>query len=82
MTVLAAVAQFERDLLIERTHAGLARARAEGRTGGRPDALTDAQKAEIRAALKVGDTSARALAKQYGVAPNTILKAVKEGAAE
>jgi putative DNA-invertase from lambdoid prophage Rac len=82
MTVLAAVAQFERDLLIERTHAGLARARAEGRTGGRPDALTDAQKAEIRTALKVGDTSARALAKHYGVAPNTILKVSREEAAE
>lgn len=82
MTVLAAVAQFERDLLIERTHAGLARARAEGRKGGRPDALTDTQKAEIRAALAAGDTSARALAKQYGVAPNTILKVGKEETAE
>ncbi|MBB5448280.1 putative DNA-invertase from lambdoid prophage Rac [Paraburkholderia sp. WSM4177] len=80
MTVLAAVAQFERDLLIERTHAGLARARSEGRVGGRPDALTDAQKAEIRAALAKGDTSARALAKQYGVAPNTILKLTRDTA--
>ncbi|HKR44046.1 MAG TPA: helix-turn-helix domain-containing protein, partial [Paraburkholderia sp.] len=49
---------------------------------GRPDALTGAQKAEIRAALAAGDTSARALAKQYGVAPNTILKVAKEDAAE
>ncbi|MFL9998185.1 recombinase family protein [Paraburkholderia sediminicola] len=78
ITVLAAVAQFERDLLVERTHAGLAKARSEGRVGGRPDALTDAQKAEIRAALAAGDTSARALAKQYGVAPNTILKLTRE----
>lgn len=36
MTVLAAVAQFERDLLIERTHAGLERAKAEGKRLGRP----------------------------------------------
>jgi putative DNA-invertase from lambdoid prophage Rac len=78
ITVLAAVAQFERDLLVERTHAGLAKARSEGRIGGRPDALTDAQKADIRAALATGDTSARALAKQYGVAPNTILKLTRE----
>ncbi|MBO7807924.1 recombinase family protein [Burkholderia pseudomallei] len=82
LTVLAAVAQFERDLLIERTHAGLARARAEGRKGGRPDALTDAQKAEIRAALARGDMSARSLAKQYGVSPTTVLKVVKEDSAE
>ncbi|MGF6410981.1 recombinase family protein [Paraburkholderia sp. MM5482-R1] len=78
MTVLLAVAQFERALIVERTRAGLARARSEGRVGGRPDALTDAQKAEIRAALAKGDTSARALAKQYGVAPNTVLKLTRE----
>ncbi|MEM5405124.1 recombinase family protein [Paraburkholderia unamae] len=77
LTVLAAVAQFERDLLVERTHAGLAKARAEGRNGGRPDALTEAQKAEVREKLASGTTSARALAKEYGVAPNTILKAVQ-----
>jgi putative DNA-invertase from lambdoid prophage Rac len=48
MMVSAAVAQFERDLLIERTHAGLARARAGGRKLGRKDALTESQKTEIR----------------------------------
>jgi len=36
MSVINAVAQFERDLLIERTQAGLARAKAEGKTLGRP----------------------------------------------
>ena len=40
MTVLAAVAQFERDLLIEQEHAGLARAKAEGKKLGRKGALT------------------------------------------
>jgi putative DNA-invertase from lambdoid prophage Rac len=40
MGVIAAVAQFERDLLIERTLAGQARARAEGKKFGRPAALT------------------------------------------
>ncbi|MCP3712998.1 recombinase family protein [Paraburkholderia sp. CNPSo 3274] len=81
LTVLAAVAQFERDLLVERTHAGLAKARAEGRNGGRPDALTEPQKAEIRAALDSGTTTARALAKEYRVAPNTILKVKREATA-
>jgi len=54
MTVLAAVAQFERDLLIERTHAGLARAKAKGKQLGRKDALTPEQKVAIRAKLVEG----------------------------
>ncbi|AGH84315.1 Transposon resolvase [Ralstonia pseudosolanacearum FQY_4] len=73
MTVLAAVAQFEKDLLIERTHAGLARAKAEGKKLGRRESLTDEQKAEIRTKLAQGAT-ARGLAKDYGVSHPTILK--------
>ena len=41
MQVISAVAEFERDLLIERTQAGLSRAKAEGKPLGRPGALTD-----------------------------------------
>src|SRR5258708_8884901 len=44
MGVLIAVAEFERDLLIERTRAGIAR--AEGKVMGRPSALTGAQQAQ------------------------------------
>jgi putative DNA-invertase from lambdoid prophage Rac len=73
MTVLAAVAQFERDLLIERTHAGLARARAEGKKLGRRDSLTEEQKADIRRRLGEGAT-ARGLAKEFGVSHPTVLK--------
>ena len=40
MNVINAVAEFERDLLIERTQAGLNRAKAEGKTLGRPARLT------------------------------------------
>jgi putative DNA-invertase from lambdoid prophage Rac len=76
MTVLAAVAQFERDLLIERTYAGLARAKADGKKLGRRDALSDEQKAAIRARLAEGAT-ARGLAKAYGVSHPTILKAAQ-----
>ncbi|TSJ83861.1 recombinase family protein [Chitinimonas sp. BJB300] len=43
---MIAVAEFECDLLIERTHAGIARAKAEGKQLGRPTVLTDIQKAE------------------------------------
>lgn len=58
MGVIAAVAEFERDLLIERTQAGLARARSEGKTLGRPKALTDTQVAEVRQRLASGQTVA------------------------
>lgn len=56
MGVLAAVAQFERDLIIERTQAGLQRAKAEGRKLGRPQALTDEQQAQVLARLQAGAT--------------------------
>lgn len=78
MTVLAAVSQFERDLLIERTHAGLARARAEGKRLGRKDALTREQKEDIRRKLAAGAT-ARGLAKEYAVSHPTILKVTQRG---
>jgi putative DNA-invertase from lambdoid prophage Rac len=77
MHVLNAVAQFERDLLIERTQAGLARARAEGKRIGRPAGLTDRQKqvllAELGATLSVA-----AAAKKYGVSRQTIMRARNE----
>lgn len=73
MTVLAAVSQFERDLLSERTHAGLARTKAEGKKLGRRDALSDKQKAEIRMKRAQG-ASARELANEYRVSHPTILK--------
>jgi len=41
MGVINTVAQFERDLLIERTQSGLARARSQGKTLGRPKVLSD-----------------------------------------
>jgi putative DNA-invertase from lambdoid prophage Rac len=73
MGVINAVAQFERDLLIERTQAGLARTKAEGTTLGRP-VLLDADKREaIRAELKAG-ASVSALAKRHGVSRQTITR--------
>ncbi|MBL1258621.1 recombinase family protein [Methylocystis sp. Sn-Cys] len=66
MGVLAAVAEFERDLLVERTQAGLARARAEGKTPGRPARFTDRQRAEIAKSLANG-ASVSKLAAEWGV---------------
>ncbi|MED5544912.1 MAG: recombinase family protein [Pseudomonadota bacterium] len=71
MTVISAVAEFERDLLVERTQAGLRRAQSEGKRLGRPSALTDAQRAEIVSERARG-TSLGALAKQYGVSRSAI----------
>ena len=46
--VFASIAQFERERISERTREGLEAARKRGRIGGRPPALTAAQKAEVR----------------------------------
>ncbi|RQM60018.1 MULTISPECIES: recombinase family protein [Burkholderia] len=73
MQVLNAVAEFERDLLIERTHAGIARAKAEGKTMGRPSALSDQQRAEVLRELDAG-ASVAALARQFGTSRQTIMR--------
>lgn len=78
MGVIGAVAEFERDLLIERTQAGLARAKAEGRTLGRPSALSAIQQQQIRAQRAIG-VSLGALAKQFGVSRAAIQRAEKRG---
>lgn len=66
MGVINAVAEFERDLLIERTQSGLARAKAEGKRLGRPSALTPTQQEAIRTQRALG-VSLGKLAKDYGV---------------
>lgn len=48
--LFASLAEFARDLIVERTQAGLAAARARGRTGGRPQGFTDAAKRKAIAA--------------------------------
>jgi len=71
MGVIAAVAEFERDLLIERTSAGLTRAKSEGKTLGRKPSLSADQKAEILKQRKA-DVSLGVLAKHYGVSRSAI----------
>jgi putative DNA-invertase from lambdoid prophage Rac len=73
MTVIAAMAEFERDLLVERTEAGLARARAEGKPIGRPWTVTPAQREEIHRRLSEG-ASVASIAKAYGVSRQTIMR--------
>ena len=74
MTVISAMAEFERDLLVERTQTGLQRAKASGKRLGRPTALTDAECADIRAARRRGQSLGQ-LAKQYDVSRSAIQRA-------
>lgn len=71
LSMLAAVAEMERDLLIERTQAGLTRARAEGKKLGRPSKITPEQRSEILRSLAEG-ASISALARKYAVSRATI----------
>ncbi|MGR4871759.1 recombinase family protein [Variovorax sp. LARHSF232] len=71
--MFSAFAQFERDQLVERTHAGLERARAEGKRLGRKPALSDAQQAQARALLVEGK-GVREVARMLGVSHPTILR--------
>jgi putative DNA-invertase from lambdoid prophage Rac len=74
MGVINAVAEFERDLIIERTQSGLARAKAEGTTLGRPVVLDDDQREVVRQRLATG-ASVSALAREYEVSRQTIQRA-------
>jgi putative DNA-invertase from lambdoid prophage Rac len=71
LSMLAAVAEMERDLLIERTQAGLARAKAEGKVLGRPRKIAPAMRSEILGALSGGE-SVSAMARKYEVSRATI----------
>lgn len=73
MGVINAVAQFERDLLIERTQAGLARARDEGKQMGRPPALSAEERGTVQACLKNGD-SISSIARKMKVSRQTIMR--------
>ncbi|MEE9647911.1 recombinase family protein [Enterobacter soli] len=54
--VMGALAEMERELIVERTRAGLAAARAEGRIGGRRPKLTDAQWQQVGRLLNAGES--------------------------
>lgn len=71
LTVLSGVADMERDLIVERTLAGLARARADGKQLGRPKALDEAQRVAVKTALDQ-QVSVNSLAKKFGVSRGTI----------
>jgi putative DNA-invertase from lambdoid prophage Rac len=73
LSTLSAVAEMERDLLVERTNAGIARARAEGKTLGRPKVTNDKSAAEITDKLHEGVSVAQ-IARDHGVSRMTIMR--------
>lgn len=78
MQVLNAAAQFERDLLIERTQSGLKRAISEGKTLGRPATLSDDQKKDVRDDLAKG-MSVSAIARKFTTSRQTVMRVRDEG---
>ena len=77
LTMLAAVAEMERDLLVERTQSGLARAKSEGKTLGRPTRTDEAKRAELVAQFAEPGASVSALARQHGLSRATVMRIVK-----
>ena len=78
LTVIAALAAMEREVLVERTKQGIAAARARGRIGGRPPALSEAQRREVQRLHGKGRPSGE-LAALFGCSPRTIRRVTAAG---
>jgi DNA invertase Pin-like site-specific DNA recombinase len=76
MQMLGSFAEFERSMIRERTRAGLAAAKEDGRVGGRPRSLNDKQRREIADAVLSGRKSAADMARLFSVSPATISRVV------
>ena len=77
LSVLAAIAQFERDLMLERQREGIARARAEGKYKGRPQSLDRAAVQRMRA----DGIGPAAIAAKLGIARSSVYRMLEEAAA-
>jgi len=76
--VFGALAEFERNLIRERTHAGLAAARARGRTGGRPKSLDARQKALAVDLYRQRNHSVAEICRTVGISKPTLYAYVRE----
>ncbi len=74
--IMGSLAEFERALIVERTHAGLAAARARGRQGGRPRKVDDAKRDLIRKLYDSQEHSVDAIARMVGVGRTTVYRAL------
>lgn len=77
-TVFAAMAQFERDLIRERTRAGLTAARARGRKGGRPAKLAPDQIKAIQSLYTSRTLTVTQMARRYHVSRKTIYNVLRQ----
>ncbi len=77
--ILGALASMERELIVERTRAGLRAAAARGRRGGRPPALDEQRVRAAKAMLASGTMSAGEVARQLGVSPSTLYRHLPGG---
>jgi len=69
--IFAALAEFERGIIRERTNAGLEAARARGRVGGRPSALKEDDIAVAKALLADPEITVKEIAKRLGISSGT-----------
>jgi DNA invertase Pin-like site-specific DNA recombinase len=77
--VFGALAEFERDLIRERTQAGLAAARARGRLGGRPKKLSDPKRLELaRTLYDTGQTDIATICATLGISRATLYRYLKD----
>ena len=76
MQMVGAFAEFEREMIRERTQAGLQVARAEGRTGGRPPKLTKQQRQDIADNVLSGRKSGADMARLYSISETTVSRIV------
>jgi DNA invertase Pin-like site-specific DNA recombinase len=74
--IFGALAEFERDLNRERTMAGLRAARARGRTGGRPRALSEEDLPELQALMRDPEVPVRRICERFGISKATLYRYV------
>ena len=72
--VFASLVEFERNLIRERTLAGLKAARARGRNGGRPKKLKSKDIQEIKALMHAGELPVQDILDRFGVARSTLYR--------
>lgn len=78
MQMIGSFAEFEREMIRQRTRAGLEKARREGRIGGRRAKLTPQQRREAIEMVSSGQRSAADVARLFQVHPATISRALKQ----
>ena len=76
--IMAAIDEFQRELIVEGTHEGLAAARARGRVGGRKAKLSDDQQVEAKRMYDSKLYTVAAIGAMFGVSRQTIYRALEE----